>query len=176
MNRDDRVRCIGIRRRINIAAQTKLMNRIGDQMNEQPISTDSQLKVDRIEAFLAEEGYEVSGSDENVLKIKDLDSGIVLQAALEDNVLFLTVLCKTVSANEITPEIMHKMLKSDNNISTSSFQLYKREDGRVAITLNNFCKLQTLGEDDRDDILSCVVFLLIDVLAASNLLGELAVA
>jgi len=145
-------------------------------MNEQQASTENRLKIDQIEVFLAGDGYEVSETGENVLKIKDLDSGIILQAALEDNVLFFTVSCQTVSANEITPEVMHKMLKSDNGISTSSFQLYEREDGRVAITLNNFCKLQTLGEDDMDDILSCVEFLLIDVLAASNLLRESAAA
>jgi hypothetical protein len=41
----------------------------------------------------------------------------------------------------------------------------------VAVTLNNFCKLQEMGPDDEDDILSCVSFLLADVLHAKELLG-----
>jgi hypothetical protein len=34
--------------------------------------------------------------------------------------------------------------------------------------------LQDLGADDADDILSCVHFLLVDVISASRLIGELA--
>jgi len=37
--------------------------------------------------------------------------------------------------------------------------------------LNNFCKLQELGPDDEDDILSCVSFLLADVVNAKELIG-----
>jgi hypothetical protein len=70
--------------------------------------------------------------------------------------------------------MMSKMLASDNGISSSYFQLYDAGDGKAAVTLNNFCKLQDLGADDADDILSCVHFLLVDVISASRLLGELA--
>ena len=49
---------------------------------------------------------------------------------------------------------MATMLAADNGISTSSFQLYDAGGGNVTITLNNFCKLQDLGPDDEDDILS----------------------
>ena len=66
----------------------------------------------------------------------------------------------------ITPEIMARMLAADNGISTSHFQLYDAGDGKVAVTLNNFCKLQDMGADDEDDILSCVHFLLVDVMMA----------
>ena len=38
---------------------------------------------------------------------------------------------------------------------------------------NNFCKLQEMGPDDQDDILSCVHFLLVDVLEARQLIGGL---
>ena len=62
--------------------------------------------------------------------------------------------------------MMRKMLASDNGISTSYFQLYDMGGGKVAVTLNNFCKLQDMGADDEDDILSCVHFLLVDVLEA----------
>ena len=61
---------------------------------------------------------------------------------------------------------MSKMLAADNGISTSYFQLYDAGDGKVAVTLNNFCKLQDMGADDEDDILSCVHFLLVDVMSA----------
>ena len=65
------------------------------------------------------------------------------------------------------------MLAADNGISTSHFQLYDAGDGKVAITLNNFCKLQDMGPEDEDDILSCVHFLLVDVMSARRLLSGL---
>ena len=65
------------------------------------------------------------------------------------------------------------MLDSGNGISSSYFQLYDVGSGKVGVTLNNFCKLQDLGADDTDDILSCVHFLLVDVIAARGLLGDL---
>ena len=73
----------------------------------------------------------------------------------------------------ITPDVMERMLDADNGISTSAFSLYKAPDGKVAINLNNFCKLQDLGADDEDDILSCVHFLLVDVMSARRLLSGL---
>ena len=65
------------------------------------------------------------------------------------------------------------MLAADNGISTSYFQLYEAGSGTVAMTLNNFCKLQDMGPEDEDDILSCVHFLLVDVMTARRLLGDL---
>jgi hypothetical protein len=64
------------------------------------------------------------------------------------------------------------MLASDNGISTSHFQLYTGADGNVTITLNNFCKLQEIGPDDEDDILSCVDFLMADAVHAHELIGQ----
>jgi hypothetical protein len=63
------------------------------------------------------------------------------------------------------------MLSGDSGISTSHFQLVKTGDGNVSVTLNNFCKLQDMGPEDEDDILSCVSFLLADVMHAKDLLG-----
>ncbi|MEI9973910.1 MAG: hypothetical protein WDO73_18780 [Ignavibacteriota bacterium] len=68
---------------------------------------------------------------------------------------------------------MMKMLDATNGISTSHFQLYTRGPN-TAVSLNNFCKLQEMGPDDEDDILSCVHFLLVDVMSARRLLGSLA--
>jgi hypothetical protein len=67
---------------------------------------------------------------------------------------------------------MRKMLAAESGISTSYFQLYNSGD-KVAVTLNNFCKLQDMGPEDEDDILSCVHFLMVDVMTARRLLAGL---
>ena len=128
---------------------------------------------DRISAVLAEKGYEVSPAGANSLKIREVTSGVALQAALEGNILYFSLTCTVVPSGSITAEVMRKMLAADNGISTSYFQLYDTRDGKVAVTLNNFCKLQDMGPDDEDDILACVQFLLVDVMAARGLIGGL---
>ncbi len=127
--------------------------------------------LDQIHALLAAKGYSVSDAGDGVLRIKEVSSGITLQAVLAGDILFLSLVCMTVKESALTPQILRKMLISDNGISTSHFQLYNTGGGNVAITLNNFCKLQELGPDDEDDILSCVSFLLADVVHAKDLLG-----
>ena len=127
--------------------------------------------LEQIHALLAAKRYAVTESGDSMLRIQEVDSGIALQAVLEGEILFLSLVCMSVPAARITPALMRKMLASDNGISTSHFQLYQTGDGNVAITLNNFCKLQELGPDDEDDILSCVSFLLADVVHAKQLIG-----
>lgn len=143
------------------------------QEMEAPMMERREITVDEIEAILAEHGLDVQDlttpSGASVLRIQDPESGVVMRGVLEGEILFLTLSCLSVPKEKITPDLMHKMLSSDNGISTSSFQLYDRADGSVAITLNNFCKLQELGTDDEDDILSCVQFLMYDVMAAREL-------
>ena len=129
--------------------------------------------ADRIHELLAERGYEVSEPAPDTITIRELDSGVTLSAVLEGDILFLTLPCVTVARAAVTPEIMATMLASDNGISTSSFQLYGAGDGKVTISLNNFCKLQDMGAEDEDDILSCVHFLLVDVMTARRLLSGL---
>jgi hypothetical protein len=68
---------------------------------------------------------------------------------------------------------MGELLDAGNGISTSAFRLYKAGD-KVTVSLNNLCKLQEMGPDDEDDILSCVHFLLVDVMSARRLIGGLA--
>jgi hypothetical protein len=126
----------------------------------------------QIHALLAAKRYSVTESGDSVLRIQEAESGIALQAVLAGQILFFSLVCMSVPAKAITPEIMGKMLSADNGISTSHFQLYNTGDGNVAITLNNFCKLQELGPDDEDDILSCVSFLLADVVHAKDLIGK----
>ena len=133
-----------------------------------------RITTDQIQSILTEEGFEVQSPSDGVFTVTEVDTGIVMHVVLQENVLFCTVSCLVVSEDAITPELMRTMLSADNGISTSAFQLYRRPDGQVAITLNNFCKLQTMEEDDRDDILSCLAFLVVDVCAARDLLGELA--
>jgi hypothetical protein len=135
--------------------------------------TASTTYMDRIGSLLAEKGYEVTPAGANTLRIREVTSGVAVQAVLEGNILYLSLVCTVVPAASVNAEVMRKMLAADNGISTSYFQLYNTGDGKVAVTLNNFCKLQDMGTDDEDDILSCVHFLLVDVIAARGLIGGL---
>jgi hypothetical protein len=125
----------------------------------------------QIHALLANKRYAVTDLNDSVLKVQEPESGVSLRAVLEGDILFLSLTCATVPAAKITAALMRKLLAADNGISTSHFQLYDTADGSIAITLNNFCKLQDLGPDDEDDVLSCVSFLLADVVHAKDLIG-----
>ena len=128
----------------------------------------------QIHTILAEQGYDVSEPAPSTIKIREVDSGVTIQAVLEGDILFLSLPCITVPRATITPEIMAAMLASDNGISTSSFQLYDAGGGNVTVSLNNFCKIQDMGSEDEDDVLSCVHFLLVDVMTARRVLSGLA--
>jgi hypothetical protein len=129
--------------------------------------------IGQIHALLAERGYEVSDSGPDTLTITEIDSGLAIRAVLQSQILYFSLVCTVVPRAALTADVMRQMLAADNGISTSYFQLYDTADGNFAVTLNNFCKLQDLGADDEDDILSCVHFLLIDVLSAHRLVGHL---
>lgn len=128
----------------------------------------------QIHALLAERGYEVTEPAPDTLHIRELDSGVSIQAVVEGDIIFFTLPCITVARAKVTPEIMAAMLDAGNGVSTSFFQLYDAGGGNVTVTLNNFCKLQEMGAEDEDDILSCVHFLLVDVMSARRLVGSLA--
>ena len=134
-------------------------------------TTTSELA--QIHALLAEKGYSVSETAADSLSIREVDSGVIVRAVLQGNIVFFSLTCTTVKSSAITPDVMRRMLAADNGISTSHFQLYDFSDGKTGITLNNFCVLQDMGPEDEDDILSCVHFLLVDVLAARRVLGNL---
>ena len=127
----------------------------------------------QIHALLAERGYEVSQPAPDTIKIREVDSGIAIQAVLEGSILFFSLICTVVPKSSLTADVMAQMLSASNGISTSAFQLYDADGGKVAVTLNNFCKLQDMGADDEDDILSCVNFLMADVMSARRLVGHL---
>jgi len=135
--------------------------------------TASTTYLDRIGSLLAEKGYEVSAPGGNVLNVREMTSGVGVQAVLEGEILYFSLTCTVVPSASLSPEVMRKMLSADNGISTSYFQLYEAGGGKIAVTLNNFCKLQDMGADDEDDIMSCVHFLLVDVLEARQLIGAL---
>ena len=125
--------------------------------------------ISQVQQLLAQNGYEVSEIGSDVLRVRDLDTGVSFQAALQGNVLFLSVTLTTVPRKAVTAEIMWKMLAADNGISTSAFQLYDHDD-RVAIALSNFCTLQNMGPEDHDDILSLSGYLMADLMEARELL------
>jgi hypothetical protein len=128
----------------------------------------------QIHALLAERGYEVTEPAPDTLRIREVDSGVTIQAVVEGDIVFFSLPCITVPRAKVTPEVMASMLDATNGISTSYFQLYPAGGGNVSVTLNNFCKLQDMGAEDDDDILSCVNFLLADVMTARRLVGSLA--
>jgi hypothetical protein len=133
---------------------------------------NKHMALEQIHSLLAAKRYSVIETGEGSLRIQEVESGISLQAVLESDILFLSLVCVTLPEAKITPAVMRKMLASDNGISTSHFQLTPAGDGNVAVTLNNFCKLEPeMGSEDEDDILSCVSFLLADVLHAKEILG-----
>lgn len=127
----------------------------------------------QIHALLAEKGYEISQSAPDTIKIREVDSGVAIQAVLEGQILYFSLVCTVVPRAAVTADVMAQMLSADNGISTSAFQLYDVGEGKTAVTLNNFCKLQDMGPDDEDDILSCVNFLMADVMSARRLVGHL---
>jgi len=129
--------------------------------------------LEQIHELLAERGYEVTEPASDRLRIRDVDSGVTLQAVVEGDIIFFSLPCITVAREKVTPEIMAKLLDARNGISTSAFRLFEA-DGKVTISLNNLCKLQNMSADDEDDVLSCVHFLLVDVMSARRLIGGLA--
>lgn len=131
----------------------------------------SASQLGRIHELLAAKRYAVTEVADRVLRIQETESGISLQAVLEGDILYFSLLCATVPAARVSPELLRKMLAADNGIATSYFRLYDDGKGQTAVTLNNFCKLQDLGADDEDDILSAVGFLLADVVHARDLIG-----
>ena len=136
------------------------------------MSQTASSTLGQIHELLAAHRYSVAERADGILSIMEVDSGLTVQGVLQGDILFLSLNCATVPADRVTADLMRKMLASDNGISTSRFQLYTGADGNVTITLNNFCKLQELGPDDEDDILSCVDFLMADVVHARELIGQ----
>lgn len=133
------------------------------------MKTSETPAITQVEELLAEKGYEVAQVNDGVLRVRDVETGVTFQTALEGNVLYMSITLITVPSNAVTPELMRKMLAADNDISTSAFKLIEA-DGKIAITLNNFCTLQNMGPEDQDDVLSLAGYLMADLLDARELL------
>ena len=129
--------------------------------------------VSQIEVLLAQNGYEVEEGGNGVLRVRDLETGVSFQVALEGNVLYMTLKLIDVKRADISAEMMRRMLEADNGISTSAFKLFQEGDGKTAITLNNFCTLQNMGKEDENDILSLAGYLMADLMEARELLGPM---
>ena len=134
------------------------------------------VNISHVSELLAANGYAVTANGDGILHVRDVETGVTFQAALEGNVLFMSVTLTTCPNAEITSEVMRKMLAADNGISTSAFQLYDAADGKTAVALNNFCTLQNMGPEDQDDILSLAGYLMADVVEARDLLVPKAAA
>ncbi|HEY7338638.1 MAG TPA: hypothetical protein VH639_27365 [Bryobacteraceae bacterium] len=133
--------------------------------------TPSQtISLSQVAELLAHSGYDFAEQAPGVLRVREVHSGVGFQAALQGNVLYLTVHLMTLPASEVTAGLMRKMLSGDNGISTSSFRLYDAGNGQTLVTLNSFCTLQDMGPEDHDDILSLASYLMADVIAARDLL------
>lgn len=128
----------------------------------------------KIEEIILNQGLEVIAQDEDSIQARDPESGIIVAMVLENDVLFLTVNLITVPEKALTNEVLRKMVHAENGISTSSFQTYPLDGGKVIIALNNFCKIFDMGSEDEDDVIACIDFLVADVFSARSLLGELA--
>lgn len=137
-------------------------------------STETPVVISQVHQVLAENGYEVTETGGDMLRVRHLETGIAFQAALEGNVLYMSVVLDTVPSAQITADMMRRMLAGDNGISTSSFRLYPSSDGRTAVALSNFCTLQNMGEEDKDDVLSLASYLMADLLEARDVMGAAA--
>lgn len=126
-----------------------------------------------IEIISSTEELEVTFNDDtNQFVIIDIDSSIAIQAQLQDDVIFFQLPCCTIRNEDLTSELCSNMLAANNGISTSSFQLAPGHvDGTTMVLLSNFAKLQALEDDDADDILSCISFLMADAITAHSMIN-----
>ena len=134
------------------------------------------ISLSQVAELLAHHGYDFTEQSPDVLRVHEVHSGVSFQAALQGNVLYLTVHLTTLPKAEVTNDLMRKMLSGNNGIFTSAFRLYDAEGGNIRVTLSNFCTLQNLGTEDQDDILSLAGYLMADVIEARDLLEPAAKA
>lgn len=130
---------------------------------------------DKVQEIVAEGGFEIVSAEDDVLTTRHPETSIKIQSTLQydedgsGGVLLNTLQCKTVDS--VSEEDKDKMLDAANGIATSGFKVIDAGSRKI-ITLNNIAKLQDLGADDKDDILSCLNFLIVDAFAANSLLAE----
>jgi len=137
--------------------------------SEMSMTPSQTISISQIAELLAHNGYDFTEQAPGVLRVKEVHSGVSFQAALEGNILYLTIHLMSMPTSSITLDLLKKLLSGKNGISTSSFRIYE-DGGKTLITLNNFCTLQDMGPEDHDDILSLAGYLMADTIEARDLL------
>lgn len=138
------------------------------------------ISLSEIEKLLAEEGaiVEVQG---NIITSTDPETSLQMKHVLVQDpddgvgaVLYNTIVCKKVTSADLTVELLEKLLRIDNGVPTSHFRLIPQGEGEgnSLLVLQNYAKLQNMGEEDVDDILSSLEYLAADLASARQLLGE----
>ena len=61
-------------------------------------------QLGQIHALLAEAGYEVSEPGPDTLRIREVQSGVAIQAVLHGDVLFFSLVCTVVPQAAVTPD------------------------------------------------------------------------
>src|SRR5438105_14083099 len=99
---------------------------------ENLMTPTSNPNLGHIHSLLAERGYEITEPTEASLRIRDVESGVAVQAVIEGDIVYFSLVCVVVPRARITADIMWKMLAADNGISTSAFQIYDAGEGKAA--------------------------------------------
>jgi len=131
----------------------------------------TEVSAEGVKNIIKELGYEVIKDAGDVFTISG-SSGIRIICAVEECILNVTVPLITVPIKKITHEIAMNMLWSENGLATSHLELVRNMD-KANVVLMNYCKLQELGADDRDDIETAIEFIELDVIKASEILSDL---
>src|SRR5437879_72496 len=66
-----------------------------------PMTPTISPHLGQIHALLAEQGYEVSEPAPDTLRIREVDSGVSIQAVLEGDIVFFSLTCTVVPPNKI---------------------------------------------------------------------------
>jgi len=125
-----------------------------------------------VKNIIKELGYEIVKDGDGLFTIQG-SSGMRMLCAVEESILNVTLPLVTVTKDKITPDVMWDMLRSDNGLATSHVEIIDRGGGKHNVALMNYCKLQELGDDDRDDIETAIEFIELDALKARKLFSAL---
>ncbi len=134
---------------------------------------ETTVSAQGVKNIIKELGYELIDDGESVFSIRG-SSGIKILCAVEQEILDVTVPLVTVEEAKLTREAALAMLWNDNGLATSHLELVRLGGGKVRVILMNYCKLQELGDDDKDDIETALEFIELDVVQARKVLGPLA--
>lgn len=134
----------------------------------------TDVSAEGVKNIIKELGYELEDESGSVFAVRG-SSGIKILCAVEREILDITVPLVSVPEAKITRELAMAMLWSDNGLTTSHLELVRgKGTNNVRIILMNYCKLQELGDDDRDDIETALEFIELDTVRARKVLAGLA--